>query len=63
MLQALVGYVNDLDIAIGWLVVTGDAEFFAITKRVHNQIHGQLAGGPLGPAEAHHYTRMLTDRC
>jgi hypothetical protein len=27
MLQALVGYVNDLDIAIDWLVVTGDAEF------------------------------------
>jgi len=60
MLQVLVGYVNDLDIPIGWLVVTGDAEFFAITKRVHNQIHGDLAGGPLGPAAAHHYTRMLT---
>ena len=60
MLQVLVGYVNDLDIPIGWLVITGDAEFFAITKRVHNQIHGDLAGGPLGPAAAHHYTRMLT---
>jgi trehalose synthase len=59
MLQALVGYVKDLGIPIGWLVVTGDAEFFAITKRLHNQIHGDLAGGPLGAAEAHHYTRML----
>jgi hypothetical protein len=27
MLQVLVGYVSDLDIPIGWLVVTGDAEF------------------------------------
>jgi trehalose synthase len=33
MLQVQVGYVNDLDIPIGWLVVAGDAEFFAITKR------------------------------
>jgi trehalose synthase len=59
MLQVLVGYVQDLDIAIGWLVISGDAEFFAITKRLHNQIHGRLAGGPLGAAEASHYVRML----
>src|SRR5437764_14356419 len=55
MLQVLVGYVSDLDIPIGWLVVSGDAEFFAITKRLHNQIHGDRTGGPLGAAEAHHY--------
>jgi trehalose synthase len=59
MLQVLVGYVNDLDIPIGWLVISGDAEFFAITKRLHNQIHGDLAGGPLGPAEAAHYEGVL----
>ena len=47
MLQVLVGYVQDMDIPIGWLVITGDAEFFAITKRLHNQIHGDRAGGPL----------------
>ena len=60
MLQALVGYVTDLGIPIGWLVITGDARFFAATKRLHNQLHGDLAGGPLDAAEAHHYTRMLT---
>jgi trehalose synthase len=60
MLQVLVGYVNDLDIPIGWLVITGDARFFATTKRLHNQIHGDLAGGPLDAGEAHHYMRMLT---
>jgi trehalose synthase len=59
MLQVLVGYVNDLGIPIGWLVISGDAEFFAITKRLHNQIHGDLAQGPLGTVEADHYTRML----
>jgi trehalose synthase len=60
MLQVLIGYVANLDISIGWLVITGDAEFFAITKRLHNQIHGQVGEGPLGAAEAHHYARMLT---
>ena len=59
MLQVLVGYVQDLDIPIGWLVITGDAEFFAITKRLHNQIHGSRSGAPLGAAEAAHYTQML----
>ncbi len=59
MLEVLVGYVQGLDIAIGWLVITGDAEFFAITKRLHNQIHGSPSGGPLGAAEAQHYTQML----
>ncbi len=43
MLQVLVGYVEDLGISIRWVVITGDAEFFAITKRLHNQIHGQVA--------------------
>jgi trehalose synthase len=60
MLQVLVGYVQDLGLATGWLVITGDAEFFAITKRLHNQIHGSLSGAPLGAAEAAHYTQMLT---
>jgi trehalose synthase len=59
MLQVLVGYVQDLGIPIGWLVISGDAGFFAITKRLHNQIHGNPAGGPLGAAEAGHYAQML----
>ncbi len=59
MLQVLIGYVKDLGIPIGWLVITADAWFFAITKRLHNQIHGSPAGGPLSAAEADHYTRML----
>jgi trehalose synthase len=40
-------------------VITGDAEFFVITKRIHNQIHGETAGGPLTAADADHYARML----
>ena len=59
MLQVLVGYIQDLDIPAGWLTITGDAGFFAITKRLHNQIHGDPAGAPLSAAEAGHYARIL----
>lgn len=59
MLQALVGYVSDLGVPIRWLVIGGDPEFYAITKRLHNQLHGQPGGGPLGRAERAHYRRVL----
>ncbi len=59
MLHVINGYVLDLGIRARWLVISGDADFFAITKRLHNQVHGQASGAPIGPAEASHYARML----
>lgn len=59
MLQGLVGYVRDLDIPIRWMVIGGDPDFFAITKRLHNQLHGAGGQGYLGDAEADHYRRVL----
>ncbi|HEU5111382.1 MAG TPA: hypothetical protein VFT95_22805, partial [Micromonosporaceae bacterium] len=60
MLQCLVGYVQDLGVPIRWLVIGGDAEFFAITKRLHNHLHGHVGdGGPLDAAAARHYERVL----
>src|SRR3954451_4796396 len=59
MLQGLVGYVEDLGIAIRWLVIHGDAEFFAITKRLHNAIHGHGDGIRLDGAASDHYGRIL----
>ena len=59
MLHVLIGYAQGLDIPVRWRVITGDAEFFVITKRLHNQIHGEFAGGPLSRADADHYARML----
>jgi trehalose synthase len=58
MLQALVGYVDDLGIPIRWTVISGEPAFFAVTKRLHNQIHGDDAGGPLGEADAAEYARV-----
>jgi trehalose synthase len=60
MLTALLGYVEDFDIDVRWLVIDGDPEFFTITKRVHNRIHGEPGdGGPLGAPEAAHYRDVL----
>ena len=56
MLHVLVGYIQDVDVDIRWLVMTGDPEFYSITKRIHNRLHGAAGdAGDLGPEEAAHY--------
>ncbi len=60
MLQMLVAYGLGTGVRTSWLVVEGDAEFFATTKRIHNRLHGNLGdGGPLGLGERRHYEAVL----
>jgi trehalose synthase len=60
MLQTLLAYARGAGIDARWLVIKGDAEFFAITKRVHNGLYGSPGDhGPLGDAERPHYERVL----
>ena len=40
LLQSLLAYARGAGIDARWLVLDGDPEFFAITKRIHNWIHG-----------------------
>ena len=40
MLQVLVGYILGVGVAVRWLVIGGEAEFFTVTKRLHNRLHG-----------------------
>ena len=40
MLHTLVAYAAGAGVDIRWLVVGGDPEFFAVTKRIHNRLHG-----------------------
>ena len=56
MLHVLVGYLRGAGVDARWVVIEGDAEFFSITKRLHNRIHG-FAGDtePLSPSAARHY--------
>jgi len=52
LLHSLLGYVAAADIRTRWLVIEGDPEFFHVTKRVHNRLHGAAGdGGPLGSHE------------
>jgi trehalose synthase len=60
MLQTLLAYAKGAGIENRWLVLDGDAQFFAITKRLHNMLHGEPGdGGPLGAAEHAHYDEVL----
>ena len=59
MHAVLVGYTRGAGLDVRWLVTQGDEEFFAITKRIHNRIHGAKGDdGDLGPAEAAHYEHI-----
>jgi trehalose synthase len=40
MLHTLVAYAAGTGVDIRWLVLRGDPEFFAVTKRIHNRLHG-----------------------
>lgn len=59
MLQTLLSYGCGAGVDTQWLVTSGDPEFFCITKRIHNGIHGSVGdGGPLGPEEHAHYQKI-----
>jgi trehalose synthase len=60
MLQSLLAYARGAGADVRWEVIAGDADFFRITKRIHNHLHGAPGdGGPLGPAERTAYERTL----
>jgi len=49
-LRTLLGYLLAAGLEARWLVLDGDAEFFAITKRLHNAIHGFCNAGEMAGA-------------
>ena len=52
MLQTLLAYGRGAGLDIRWLVIAGDPDFFAITKRIHNGLYGAPGdGGELGESE------------
>lgn len=60
MLRSLIGYQKGAGIDTRWLVVRGDHEFFEITKRIHNRLHGAAGDGrALGDAERKNYESTL----
>ena len=60
MLRPLLGYCRGAGVDARWAVISGQPDFFAITKRIHNRLHGFAGdGGPLGDAEREVYERTL----
>ena len=57
MLRSLIGYVRGAGLDARWVVIGGDAEFFRITKRLHNRLHGADDRGRLGEHERAVYER------
>ena len=59
MLQVLLAYGRGAGVTTRWLVIEGDPEFFAITKRIHNLLHGARGdGGNLGPQQMAHFLEV-----
>ena len=62
MLNALLPYARGAGIDARWVVLREPDEFFALTKRIHNNLHGFPGdGGELGAAERQLYERCLAD--
>ncbi len=59
MLWSWVGLAQGLGISMRWLTISGHADFFAVTKRLHNFLHGEPGdGGKLGEAERRVYEEV-----
>lgn len=53
MLHWLLRYIRGAGIDVSWYVIDGNPEFFALTKRIHNMLHGNKGDGlPLTPDSA-----------
>ena len=62
MLRSYLAYVRGAGVDVRWMVAGGDTRFFEVTKRLHNNLHGDPGdGGALGEAEKRVYRSTLAD--
>jgi trehalose synthase len=62
MLRSYLAYVRGAGVDVRWSVTNGNPQFFEITKRLHNHLHGDPGdGGPLGAAEREIYRSALAE--
>lgn len=60
MLRSLLAYARGGGVDVRWLTIGGNPDFFHITKRLHNRLHGSSGdGGELGDAERRVYEATL----
>jgi trehalose synthase len=61
ILNSILSYSRGAGIDVRWTVIDGTPEFFRVTKRIHNFLHGADGdGGPLGEAEAQIYEQVTS---
>jgi trehalose synthase len=62
MVRSLLSYSRGAGVDARWVVIQGSPEFFRITKRLHNAIHGSAGdGSPLGDDERRIFERVNAD--
>lgn len=62
MMQVLLAYAIGSHINVKWLVIQGSPDFFTISKRIHNALHGSIGdGGALGESEHASYEAVLDE--
>jgi trehalose synthase len=62
MLRAMLPYVQGAGVDSRWVVLREQPQFFELTKRLHNNLHGDGGdGGELGESERELYESALTD--
>jgi trehalose synthase len=60
LLQSLLAYARGAGVDVRWVTISGNEPFFAVTKRIHNNLHGSPGdGGGLGEAERAVYEGAL----
>jgi trehalose synthase len=62
LLRPLLGYARGVGVDARWLVIDGSAEFYEVTKRIHNRLHGfDGDGGPLDSRARQTYEDTLAE--
>ncbi len=61
LLRSLVAYARGAEVDVRWAVIGGPPEFFLLTKRLHNALHGIPADPPLGPEWRALYERVSAE--
>jgi trehalose synthase len=61
MLRSYLAYARGAGVDVRWLVIGGDPGFFEVTKRIHNNLHGDPGdSGQLGATERDAYESTLS---
>jgi trehalose synthase len=62
LLRPLISYARGAGVDARWIVIDGTPEFFSLTKRLHNRLHGALGdGGPLDDDARRLYEHTLAE--